>query len=485
MRRRIRGIWIGIVVAFCLLGSTSYGQKPFEGVKLTALIGAGGEAPLLTYHVDYLKEVLGVDFEIINEPDPNHYQLLMKDWMTGEGAYDIVTSIPRWNGDFMGGGYFLPITEYLKKDPEAMKDYEDIVETYRKIYCEWGGEIYGIVVDGDAQILYYRKDIFENPDYQARFKERYGYDLPIPPQTWDQFRDVAEFFTGWDWDNDGEVEYGASFSGIDFPQHVYMYWAPVFASYSNGLYPFDKELRPQINNEFGIKALQLFKEVCTKYAPEGFIGMTIVATWQAFWQGKVAMALDWGDVGKYLLCDERGEGCGLHWKGKVGYALWPGVEHEGALVQYNTLSYGRIMAIPRSTKYPDAAYAVLRELLRPERKMISLSDWVSCADVYAYSARDASKWTIPIEQEFIDAYLGALAHGVPDLMIPGNEEYYMEFGKIVTSYLLGEFDEKTALSKAEEAWERITERLGRKKLVEIWQAYVEGTLEKLGFKFKL
>ena len=33
-------------------------------------------------------------------------------------------------------------------------------------------------------ILYYRKDLFEDPDNMAEFKAKYGYDLG-PPQTWE------------------------------------------------------------------------------------------------------------------------------------------------------------------------------------------------------------------------------------------------------------------------------------------------------------
>ena len=33
----------------------------------------------------------------------------------------------------------------------------------------------------------------------------------ISPANWSEVRDIAEFFNGWDWDNDGEIEYGIVF----------------------------------------------------------------------------------------------------------------------------------------------------------------------------------------------------------------------------------------------------------------------------------
>ena len=72
---------------------------------------------------------------------------------------------------------------------------------------KFDGKTYAIPLDGDSILLYYRKDAFENEEYKARFKEQYGYELEVP-KTWTEYMDAAEFFNGWDWDGDGEVDYG-------------------------------------------------------------------------------------------------------------------------------------------------------------------------------------------------------------------------------------------------------------------------------------
>ncbi|MFH5822417.1 ABC transporter substrate-binding protein [Georgenia sp. AZ-5] len=58
-----------------------------------------------------------------------------------------------------------------------------------------------------SKAIAYRQDLFANPDNQAAFEERYGYPLPVPPETPEQIVDVAEFFTG------NGTEYGIVFSG--------------------------------------------------------------------------------------------------------------------------------------------------------------------------------------------------------------------------------------------------------------------------------
>ncbi len=60
---------------------------------------------------------------------------------------------------------------------------------------------------GDVVGWTYRKDWFSNPDLQAEFKTKYGWDL-APPATFDQLKQIAEFFQGRT--IDGKTVYGTS-----------------------------------------------------------------------------------------------------------------------------------------------------------------------------------------------------------------------------------------------------------------------------------
>ena len=68
------------------------------------------------------------------------------------------------------------------------------------------GNIKGVPFFWCSFIMTYRKDLFENPDEQAAFKEKYGYELDVHNLTWDKsYKDAAEFFTR-DTDGDGEID---------------------------------------------------------------------------------------------------------------------------------------------------------------------------------------------------------------------------------------------------------------------------------------
>jgi len=51
--------------------------------------------------------------------------------------------------------------------------------------------------------------VFDDPDLQAKYKTETGKDLRVP-QTWEEYNEVATFFSGWDWDGDGEPNFGSA-----------------------------------------------------------------------------------------------------------------------------------------------------------------------------------------------------------------------------------------------------------------------------------
>ena len=77
---------------------------------------------------------------------------------------------------------------------ETVDELADINPAYFDSWAYVGDEIYGIPDDGDVHILYYRTDLFEDPDNMEGFQAEYGYDL-APPETWDQWTEICQFFT--------------------------------------------------------------------------------------------------------------------------------------------------------------------------------------------------------------------------------------------------------------------------------------------------
>ena len=56
------------------------------------------------------------------------------------------------------------------------------------------GKLYQLPDQQFANLYWFRYDWFTNPDYKARFKAKYGYELGVPVN-WSAYEDIAEFFT--------------------------------------------------------------------------------------------------------------------------------------------------------------------------------------------------------------------------------------------------------------------------------------------------
>src|SRR3546814_6361872 len=108
--------------------------------------------------------------------------------VAGEAAFDVITFAPAWTPDF---------APYLAESPAEIRETDawmDIAEVYRDRLMVWDGKHMSQTIDGDLHTLSYRVDLFEDPEEQKAFRDKYGYDL-APPVTWDQYYDIAEFFT--------------------------------------------------------------------------------------------------------------------------------------------------------------------------------------------------------------------------------------------------------------------------------------------------
>ena len=93
----------------------------------------------------------------------------------------------------------MPIDELQASGKYPKWTYDDMPPSLKALH-QWEGVGYGVLNDGDGQVLYYRNDMLARCEHQAAFKTEYGYDLPNPPQTWQQLLDISKYFNGKNWD---------------------------------------------------------------------------------------------------------------------------------------------------------------------------------------------------------------------------------------------------------------------------------------------
>lgn len=460
------------------LAAIGCGKSAEAATTLKVMSHPGQILPILTHHTDYLKQTSGIALRILESPDPTSYLDAVKDQQTGGGRYDIAMIFPRFNGE-LAPGYLRPLDDLIEKHA-AKPLFENIVDAYRILYSEWGGRTVAVPVDGDVAMLYYRKDALENPEHRKRFKAKHGVELTVP-RTWEEFRRVAEFFTGWAWGPSGRPGFGFQTSTWD-RSYIEQQWAPMMASAGGNW--FTKDLKPGWNNAAGVRALQDLKALLA-FAPPGSTSLSWNQTMENIFAEDVALVLWYMDLGRLGMSRNSwfAKSGGPEKMKNFGYALWPGYEVGGQFRNFNSMFYGRVLGISRFSKNPDAAFQVLKTVLTPERRMLALDDDQSGSDMFLKSDYDpASFKKLRPPREFLETARRVLDNGFPEMQLPGAGEYLDALQGQLHGYLTGsESDPAKALQAAADRWEAITDRLGRAKQAGYW-AEVLSRYKRAGLK---
>src|SRR5512136_2710073 len=80
-------------------------------------------------------------------------------------------------------------------DPDFSYEGGMLDKVWFRETCMYKDKVYGLPFHFISMYLWYRYDWFEHPDEQAAFEAKYGYGLPSPPITWQEYLDCSEFFT--------------------------------------------------------------------------------------------------------------------------------------------------------------------------------------------------------------------------------------------------------------------------------------------------
>lgn len=426
--------------------------------KVSILVGSLPAAQTIQWLAPAIKKIYGIDVNVTRVPIGQLSQTILNDTTSG-GTYDVYLFPPRMVGDLVANDSLVKLDDFAKKwDPEL----DDVLPAYRELYNLINGNLYTLTMDGDRLELYYRSDLFENDGEKAAFKAQFGYDL-APPKTWDNYLDVAKFFTRKTGDNlDGqklsEPFYGLS--EITRAPDVADWWLNRFAAYG-GVY-FDENFKPQLETPAGVKATDNFKAALA-YGPEGILNFGYTESYDAFIQGRTAMVIQWTDVAKGAEDPHASKIVG-----KVGYAQIPG---DASGRHRSVLAYSRVFGVSAKSKVPEAAYRVIQFLHSPDVSKLYVTGFGGLDGFRVSHYKDASTWTAqwPKLPEYIANTQKSIANGYPELTLPGAARYQDALGQQIARALAGESSTADALAEADRQWQAITDDLDPNLQAKFWQ----------------
>ncbi len=177
----------------------------YEGVTIR---GVSESTPPSNYVRDVLApaftEATGITIEFETTSWDQMYDKAIKDMEAGSGIYDFVYIEQDAIYSYLSRDFLVDLTTLLEENPDLQSDTFNIDDFTTFIDYFKGpddGHLFGVPMEAFIKIFLYRKDLFEDPEIQAAFKEKYGYDL-VPAESFQAWRDSAEFFTEYGKEND-------------------------------------------------------------------------------------------------------------------------------------------------------------------------------------------------------------------------------------------------------------------------------------------
>ena len=462
----------------CTAANTQLAAQDYSGVTVNILTRPGPViAQRLVDRGEEFTAMTGAEIRVDEVPFAELFQKLLTDWATGTNSIDVGVFASGWAVEMVDGGLLEDLTDYVANDDKI--DFDDIAPYFREYNQKIGGKTYLITIDGDFQMLYYRRDILDSMGLN-------------PPRDWNEYMEVAAALHGQDMNGDGVADYG---SCIFKKRNAQSYFAmgSIAAGFvqtqgtGEGIF-FDPEtMVPKVNNEAWKEAFRVYKAT-GEYGPPDELNHDIGDTRGLVQAGRCGMVIDWGDIGP-LSIDPSGAAI----KDKMGAVIMPGTsrvldKESGELVDctpeicphatdgINHAPFaafgGWAGAINKNSddKIKQAAYEFLSYVNQAAQSNVDVTmGWTGYNPYRNSQLNDTANWVeAGFSKEFAENYLGAIKDSLnhpnmaSDIRIPGAQNYTgVVLDRELARFLAGEVDENQAVANIEEAWEEITEDFGR------------------------
>ncbi len=471
--------------------ATAAAAGEFDGVTVNILTRPGYviAGPLKERGVDFEK-MTGAKIVVNEVPFAEIFPKVQNDWATGTNSIDAAVFAAGWGVELDAAGLLEDLDPYFAKDTKINTD--DIAPYFRDFGMKIGGKYKLVQLDGDFQMVYYRKDVLEKAKLE-------------PPKTWEDYIAVAKAINGQDMNGDGVADYG---SCIFKKRNAQGYFAiqtiaaPIVQTQgtAQGFHFDNATMKPIINNDGWKKAFEIYKET-GKYGPAEELNMDIGDTRGLFKAGRCGLLIEWGDPGTLQLEPDATAVKGLIFAvGAVGSKevldratgkLVP-VSKESAPNAVDGVNYAPFSAFggwagainaKADQKKKDAAYAFLSYMNQAAESNVDVTIGKTGYNPYRLSQlKSTDLWVkagmpADLAENYLGAINGALTNPnmASDRKIPGAQQYTgVVLDTELARYVAGEITVEEALKNIETGWEKITDDFGRDEQIKA-QALALGT----------
>ena len=451
----------------------SISKKDYSGRTLRVIshaVPVMGEPTQL--HAKQFAELTGAKVDVVNVPFGELYQKILTPLQAGQPAYDVMFYPSLWIGDM--APYLAPVPQkYL--DTAQMKD---VTKAYMQV-ATWNGKVVQYPVDGDRHYLKVRSDIIDSPKWQAAYKAATGKTLEVP-KTWEEYQQIAQFFSGKDWSGSGKLNYGSAevTKRDDLMFSAFISRAAAYAKNPNvktGFF-FDVDtMKPEINNPGFVRALTDFVKAKSTWPPGGAnfgLGDEIFS----FGGGQTLMSYSWDDA--FIQAQQPDSKI----RNEVEAAQLPGAtqvwnrdtnqwDTPASINQVPYFTWGWTSAVAKDSKQQTMAFDFLCFFSNDANTALDLTIGRFGINPYRNAHFDAAFWEKQgWSKQTAETYVKTLSdmekspNRVFDLRVPGVNQYMSSLANGVADAISGQKQPQQALDDVTKEWNDITTQVGKDKV---------------------
>lgn len=413
---------------------------PYEGTTIRTIGEALPPLEAMQELVPEFERRTGITVEIEMYEHSEAVNKVMLDLNSKRGRYDFIIQPHRELGRFVTNGHVEPLDVFMNdqklRDPE-FKPQEQLYQGLWKEISWYEGKSYGFPFTALTMYMWYRSDLLSDEKEKQGFKAKYGYDL-APAKDWQQYRDIAEWFTRPD-----QGLYGTALQG---KRHEALWY-----EWLNFLYSFGGDMLETkagsecgpviVNSPQAVSATEYYKSLM-KFSPPDTLNYFWDDVMALMQQGKVAELIMWNDATYAVAVDESASTV----VGKMGFDIVP-QDAGGKVAQVEGWTY----LIPTASKNKEAAYLFIQWMMDYEQQLEQHLNGGATARPDVYASADVQK--LPYSKASMDS--NEVAKPKPTL--PQSPQMTDILVRELSSYLA---DEKSAQAALDTAAQEISTLLG-------------------------
>jgi multiple sugar transport system substrate-binding protein len=339
---------------------------------------------LISLEKDY--ELKNPNIDLVFHPNTydDAFNKSNQDFTNKTGLYDIVLQYNFSLTSFVGNKYVYPIDELLQQLPNVDKSFEsdlfpnawtEVGYFYKDINNQKSGTVkVGYPFAANSMLVMYNKEMLENEQNKTNFKIRYGKDL-VPPDNWDDFYMIAEFFTNKSADTYGVCLEGGNGGFLYYDWSNFLYGMGGKIMDKNVGWHGDVNSTLYLTSPESIKALTFYKSL-RPFNKGNFSDVEQSLQMKYMKEGKTALAIVWSDMLYPNLNTENG------FDKRFGFKELPGGK---------SVLAGGAFFINKQSKHPLEAAKYIMSIMQEGNQVQLSRKGLSCPTMKAYSDPEVQK----------------------------------------------------------------------------------------------